>query len=375
MQPMYPVMADAFRLTRQGRGLAIEFGRIDGAAVEAGPATVSVKDRVIISLETARRLVVWLDEALEQNSVITKAEDAKSLAPAAAAAVTRPGQGPPRPPQDTSGAQAARLLRLIGAWGIPHQYERSLRISEGSLQANRFLLTFNAADIPGDPAAQTLTVCEQFAMPPALRDAAAANFAIAKCVHLGFEGNTDSIICKLYLETDVPAVRAQEARAANEPVLMHLAFKWDLLRDSAVTTRYFWHPGLTTGEIEERLAHVYRDGQGESHEIARALLRTAVERVAPEALQYLEVEEAENARRSFDLNVYNAKLHIRDISDLLQRMRVCFGIRPGQFQASYDQIKGMALGHLAGGLHRNEKDFFNLYYGAVGLPHFNAKLN
>jgi hypothetical protein len=30
------------------------------------------------------------------------------------------------------------------------------------------------------------------------------------------------------------------------------------------------------------------------------------------------------------------------------------------------------LGHIAGGVHRNGEDFFNLYYGAVGLPHFHA---
>ena len=375
METLYPVMADAFRLARQGRGVAIEFGRMDGAPVESGPATVLVNDRVAISLETARRLVVWLDEALEQHEVNLRAEDAKGLAPAAAAAVTRPGQSSPRPPQDTSGTTAARLLRMVGAWGIPHQYERSLRLSEGSLQANRFLLSVNARDIPGDPASQTLAICDQFAMPPEMRRAAAENFAMAKCVHFGFEGDTDSIVSKLYLEADVSRDEAQAARASSEPVLMHLAFKWDLLRDAAVTTRYLWRPALRTNEIEARLAHIYRDGQTESLEIARALLRLAVERVAPESLQWLEVEEAENERRSFDLNIYNTKLQIKDIFNLLQQMRGRFGIRPGQFQALYDQIKGMALGHLAGGIHRNGKDFFNLYYGAVGLPHFNEKLN
>lgn len=375
METMYPVMGDAFRLTRQGRGLAIEFGRVDGAAVGTGPVTILVKDRVTISLETAHRLVVWLDEALEQHAVNLQAEDAKGLPPAAAASVTKPGQSASRPPQDTSGARAARLLRLIGAWGIPHQYERSLRISEGSLQANRFLLTVNARDIPGDPAAQVLAVCEEFAMPPAMREAAAESFGMARCVHFGFEGDPDSIICKLYLETGITDAEARSAREAKQPVLMHLAFKWDLLHDAAVTTRYLWHPGLTVNEIEARLATVYRDGLPESHDIARAFLRLAVERVAPESLQYLEVEEAENSRRSFDLNVYNARLQVRDIYSHLQRMRAHFGIRPGQFQALYDQIKGLALGHLAGGIHRNGKDFFNLYYGAVGLPHYNAKLN
>jgi hypothetical protein len=44
-------------------------------------------------------------------------------------------------------------------------------------------------------------------------------------------------------------------------------------------------------------------------------------------------------------------------------MRQRFAIKPGQFQALYDQIKSQTAGHLAGGAHRNGKDFFNVYYG------------
>ena len=35
---------------------------------------------------------------------------------------------------------------------------------------------------------------------------------------------------------------------------------------------------------------------------------------------------------------------------------------------------GMLLGHLAGGVHRDGRDFFNVYYGATGLPRFNERL-
>ena len=369
------VQADAFKLELEPQGVAIEFGRLAGVPPQSGAVSISVSDRVVLPMRTARRLLVWLDEALKPHAAALRAEQAKALAPADAAVATRPGLTPQRPPADVSGEKAAQLLRAIGSWGIPHQYERSLRLSEGSLQANRFLLTMNARDIPGDPLAQALAVCDQFGMPPALREAAAANFTMAKCVHFGFEGDPESIICKLYLERAVSAEEAHRARGANRPVLLHLAFKWDLLRDAAVTTKYLWHPGLSGSEIEMRLAHVYRDGQGESLEIARSLLQLATAKVAAERLQYLEVEEAENARRSFDLNVYNAGLHIRDVHDLLYRMREHFAVRPGQFQALYDQIKVMPLGHLAGGVHRNGKDFFNVYYGAVGLPHFNKQLN
>jgi tryptophan halogenase len=374
MDPTIPVTADAFRMARDGANVAMEFGGVDGVAVPTGFVSVQVSDRIVVPLETARRLLIGLEEALRPHAGRLRAEEAKALSPQAAASAARPGQGPQRPAQDPSGEKAAQLLRLVGAWGAPHQYERSLRLSEAGLQANRYLLTVNAKDIPADAVGQTLAICDQFAMPPAMREAAAANFALAKCVHFGFEGDPDSIVCKLYLERGVSVEEARQARVENRPVLMHLAFKWDLLRDAAVTTRYLWRPALTAAEIEARLDQIYRDGVSLSRDIAKALLRQAIERAPPENLQFLEVEEAENARRSFDLNVYNAKLQVKDIHSLLQQMREHFGVRPGRFQALYDQIKGMSLGHLAGGMHRNGKDFFNLYYGAVGLPHFNDAL-
>jgi tryptophan halogenase len=377
MDPMTAVPAEAFKLAREGQDVMIDFGRLDGVPVPAGLISIAVSDRVTLKLETARRLLVWLDDALKPHAARMRAEQAKAMVPAAAAVAARPDQTPQRPQGDVSGERAAQLLRMVGAWGVPHQYERSLRLTEGGLQANRFLLTVNASDIPGGvsgAAAQALAVCDHFEMPAGLREAAVENFPMARCVHFGFEGSQESIVCKLYLEREVSGQEADRARAANQPVLLHLAFKWDLLRDAAVTTRYLWYPFLSAGEIEDRLAHVYRDGLAGSQAIARALLRLAIERAPAERLQYLEVEEAENARRSFDLNVYNSKLQVKDIHNLLQQMREAFAIRPGQFQALYDQIKGMALGHLAGGVHRNGKDFFNLYYGAVGLPKFNDQL-
>jgi tryptophan halogenase len=140
-----------------------------------------------------------------------------------------------------------------------------------------------------------------------------------------------------------------------------------------VTTKYLWYPALSADEIAARLAHVYRGGEDASLAIAKATLELGVARVAAEKLQYLEVEEDENARRSFDLNLYNARLQVKDIQHLLHRMRDHFAVRAGQFQALYDQIATKALGHLAGGVHRDGKDFFNVYYGVVGFPHFNER--
>jgi tryptophan halogenase len=374
MDKMTPVVAEAFRLNREGDDVLIDFGRLDGVPVPAGLVSIQITDRVTLPLERARRLLLWLDEAVAPHAARMRAEQIKGLAPAAAAAAARPNQVPQRPRHDPSGERAAQLLQAVGAWQVPHQYERSLRMTQGSLQANRFLLTVNRKDIPGDPAAAVLAVCDQFHIPAPLRSVAADNFGMAKCVHFGFEGEPDSIVCKLYLEANVTPDQAARARAAAEPVLMHLAFKWDLVKGGGVTSRYLWYPHLPAAEIGQRLDLIYQNGPAASATVARAVLQAATERGPAERLQYLEVEEPETSRRSFDLNLYNAQMHVRDIQSLLQRLREQYSIRPGQFQALYDQIKGMALGHLAGGVHRNGQDFFNVYYGATGLPKFNDRL-
>ena len=374
MDKLAPVVAEAFRLNREGDDVLIDFGRLDGVPVPAGLVSIHITDRVTLPLERARRLLLWLDEAVAPHAARMRAEQIKGMAPAAAAAATRPDHLPQRPRVDPSGERAAQLLQAVGAWKVPHQFERSLRMTHGSLQANRFLLTVNTKDIPGDPAASALAVCDQFMMPAPLRSVASENFGMAKCVHFGFEGEPDSIVCKLYLEGDVSVDEARRARGAGEPVLMHLAFKWDLVKGGGVTSRYMWYPYLSAPEIGQRLDRIYRDGTGASAVIARAVLQAAAERSPTERLQYLEVEEPETSRRSFDLNLYNAKMQVRDIQGLLLRMREQYSVRPGQFQALYDQINGMVLGHLAGGIHRDGRDFFNVYYGAVGLPRFNERL-
>jgi tryptophan halogenase len=407
MDPMQPSLADAFKMSVEGDNVIIEFGHAAGRTA-AGDPRVAVTDRIVLPRANVHRLATQLDEALRPHATGLRLAAAQALPPAQAAVAARPGPaavaarpgpatvaarpgpatpaerpGPAslaapaqtarRPAPEEAGDRAALLIRLVGELDVPHQYERSFRISERSLQANRFLLTFNTRDVPGDARSRVLAICDRMSMPRAAHDMAQAEFGMANCLHFGFEGDADSIICKLYLERAVPPEEARLARAESRPVLLHLAFKWDVSRQEAVTTRYHWFPALTAAEIDARLTHVYGGQGAPSLDIARSMLDLTRDRVATERLQYLEVEEVENDRRSFDLNLYNAKLQMKDIQPLLGRMREHFSVRPGQFQALYDQVKGLSLGHLAGGVHRNGKDFFNLYYGVVGLPHFSDR--
>ena len=351
--------AEAFRGLVDRENIVVEFGNSRGSVT---PATIALSEQVVMPVDTAKRLVLALGDALRKYAP-------ESLSPEAAQRAVTPVNAPP----DAAGEKAALLLKLVADLGVPFQHERSFRISPGALHANRFLLSLDAADIVGSPMERVLDICTRLGIPAASRKAAEESFGTAACVHFGFEETADNLFCKLYLERHVPAGEAAAAAARRAPVLLHLAFKWDLATRAEVVTRYHWYPRLPMSELEARLASVYRGcASGASIDIARSVLRSAAERAPAEQLQYLEVEE-ENGRHSFDLNVYDAALQLKDVQDALFTMRERFGLRPGQFQALYDQVKTRALGHLAGGVHRNGEDFFNVYYGVSGFPRFNER--
>jgi hypothetical protein len=172
------------------------------------------------------------------------------------------------------------------------------------------------------------------------------------------------VIYKVYLERRA-AQAESDAVPPGTPILLHAACKWDAAApEQRAMSRYEMYPRLTVAQIADRMADIYHGDRGStSFAIARGMLEIAAGAMNPEDLQYLEVREQGNSRVSFDLNVYNAGLQLKDVQPQLARMRQQFDIRPGEFQALYDQIKGRVFGHLAGGTHRNGKDFFNVYYG------------
>ena len=276
MKPVGDTPSDAFKASIEAGDVVIEFGRLTQRATDAGPA-VAVSDRIVLPLDTARRLHLSLGEALKPHAAALRAAEAQALAPEHAAAAVRPAS---RPAPDSAGDRAALLLRLVGELGVPFQHERSFRMVDGALLANRFLLSIDRRGITGDARARVLQICQRLEMPQARREEAMARFDMASCVHFGFEGDAGRVVIKLYLERPVPAEEARRARERQEPALLHLAFKWEPDSGGHVVTEYLWHPALTATEIAGRLEHqVYRgDGAG-SRAIAQAMLELAAGRV------------------------------------------------------------------------------------------------
>lgn len=347
--------ADAFKASLAPGEISIQFGRIEARGPADGAVTVALTRSVAMSPRTALRLLSRLRESLRESELRSR------VSPQDVASTM--GTTPVNAQPDAAGQLAARLFRLVDGLGVSYLHERSFRMAHETLLANRVLLSVPADRLGPDAAARVAAIGEALGLPDGLRGEVPAQVAAARCVHFGFEADPDRALYKIYFERRDAAAEAARA-APGAPVLLHIAYKWDLRDPSRhVVTRYHWYPVLSAKEIRSRMTQIYGTTTGEALAAAHAMLDLACSRIAAEKLQFIEVREDGNDRLSFDLNVYDAGLTLKDVQPQLAQLRRHFGLRPGQFQALYDQVHARPFGHFAGGVHRDGRAFVTIYYG------------
>ena len=264
-------------------------------------------------------------------------------------------------PAGPAGATAG-LLRLLRDYRI-EGFERSFKMTEGSLLGDRFLLGIHKADI-SPPA--LFSLCARMGMPEPHLVALKENAEAANVFHFGFESKEGGGIAKVYLEF-APAMPSAHERSSQAPgrVLLHLAFKWDPVDPARRTiARYECFPGLSSAGMLARLTSLYvgREDRGVIATM-REIIGLAEDR-SGRAPMYLEVGEAGNPRASFDVNLHDARIGIREIAPWLARMRERFAIPAAQFGAACAGAGNATLGHLSGGVSRDGHDFVTVYYAA-----------
>jgi len=256
----------------------------------------------------------------------------------------------------------ARLLwQLVGGLQIRFVHERSFRVCQGAILRNRFLLSICKDAIGANAHRKIRELCQRLGMPERFLNDAGRLLAAAPYLHFGYEENRTSCLYKVYLEMGVVADRP----LGSAPMLLYLAFKWDPTEPSrTAVSRYFWYPGLSVAGMLSRIAVIYGNGNvGESFDIARDILMLTEDRIGQGMVRYVEVTEDKNPRKSFELNLYDARLQMKRLSPFFARMCRHYSIPNEQFQALLDPNRSQVIGHLAGGTHREGEDFFNVYYG------------
>ncbi len=261
----------------------------------------------------------------------------------------------------TAAEKAIAPFRIIEDLGVPCGYERSFKMLQRQLLANRFLLGINTKDTTHD---KLLDVCRRLDMPEAYIESFGAQLEHANVVFLGFEDNEPGCIYKVYLEFWESTIRRLQGKPNKKPALLHLGFKWRADDNSQGTTsKYTWYPLLSVENILMRLSDIYEGYEDRtSVEVAEDIIKFAARRTDAGSLVYLEVSEQNNPRTSFDINLYQAACRLREIHPFLSRMREHYSIPADRFGRLYKLVANQLLGHLSGGINRDGKDFLTVYY-------------
>ena len=253
--------------------------------------------------------------------------------------------------------------------GAPYGHERSFKVSDRALLDDRYLLSLHKSAFGAEPWSGLMRICDALGFPGACLDAVAKHLPAANILHLGFERGADSCVYKLYLEFAARVRRdaASATAAGNEPLLVHLAFKWDpARRDGGTIARYTCQPALSAGQMAARLSAIHGErDSGAPQSFARKLLDTATARMGEGQVFFMEVEEEGNPRRSFDINVYDAALDFAAIGPMMSDIWRHFRIPEERWRRILAAARAKPLGHLSGGIGRDGKEFLSLYFGVT----------
>lgn len=272
-------------------------------------------------------------------------------------------------PADADAPEEARpLLALVRGLGVGFGFERSFKLSPGRVRSDRLILGVRSRLVD---AASLLEICRRIGMPPALRARFEQALPEANTVGFGFEGDERGGVYKVYVEYwERLYQRLRRDPRDVSPAVLFLGFKWPVRGGAEGTVaRYTCHPLLAVGGIRERLDALY-DGRAESPslEATHAVLERAAPRLRRgDSFVYVEAEEEGNPRKSFDLNLYKARLRVDDLRPALEALGGKYGISAASLGEATAPSAGRPFGHLSGGLGRDGRDFLTVYYELEAL--------
>lgn len=347
--------------------ITLLFGRNQPWDAGQNKVTVQLSNRILLSHLVAKRLVSMLNNTIQDYESKYGSLDMESPPPIGLDQT--PSVRQPFSETGRAAEKAGLIFHLMKNLNVEIGFERSFKIFEKNLLGNRFLLGISKNSIEQKPHERILDICERMDMPESLLETFRENLSDANYVHFGFEENERSCVYKAYLEFyDKIEKEIKNRPNKSGPFLLHLGFKWDALDNTKrALARYTWYPLLSAEDILIRLSNILDSHQyGKPLEIAKGIVGIASRRIPHYDILYLEVTEDNNPRRSFDINMYRAKLQLKELNPLLLKMWQHYSIPSDEFHKLYDRFKTKTFGHLSGGIDRAGRDFLTVYYGVEG---------
>jgi len=261
-------------------------------------------------------------------------------------------------------ATAATLpFRILESLNIPGGYERSFKLAPGGIQANRYLLGFEASAIPGE---RWPDIFRQLNMPSNLARDFLDSLPEANTALFGFEARPDGeSLYKLYLEFwSKLQQRQQHTPHDRSRQLLHLGFKWQAVSpEHHACTYYHCLPGLSVEDIRQRIPDHF---SGFTNSPCQTVTFTILDQIehaqSTDDYLYLEISEPDSNRVSFDLNLYPAQRSVNDIREGLLSIASSMNIDPQKIQRMLSLAGDQPLGHISSGRGRDGREYFTVYY-------------
>jgi hypothetical protein len=270
-------------------------------------------------------------------------------------------------PLEPSSERSLFLTSLIEAEGVHYGREDSLKMSHARLLTQRLLLGVPMQDIAP---ARILRWCEVLGMPPRLQTEFAQHLPDANMVGVGLEDSCDDGFYKMYLEFWDKVRLDVQRTGRTDPLLLHLGFKWRAQGDGSDgrIAHYTCFPRLSLHDTLTRIEQIYRGAETRTaQDLALGIVRRAAAANPADLFLYVEASEEGNARRSFDINLYKSELTMADIDPFLRGLARHYCLLDEQFLPLLARVGPHRLGHLSGGLDRNDKDTTTLYFETRAL--------
>jgi tryptophan 7-halogenase len=258
---------------------------------------------------------------------------------------------------------AAQLIHLVKELGVPFGLERSLKIMQGTLDGERFLLSVGRAAFGDRAERRLLEMSRALNIPQEFADRFASSLEGADVLHFGYEASHGRAIYKIYFEYASTVRQAMTLNAA--PTLVHLAYKWDSAEpNNSAVTRYTWIPCRTAEDLQRKLHSLVPVTEAPN---ASRCMSGLVSKVAASVdlreLLLMEVDEPGYPRRSCDINVYDAEMRVHQIADLVETAAAGMSAPVSEVNAVLKEAANKALGHFSAGLGRSGREFVTIYFG------------
>lgn len=258
------------------------------------------------------------------------------------------------------------LFRNLGMLDARIDFEYSFKAVHSRLYENRFLFGINRRALQGSRDNRITSIAENIGMPHNLLASFKRNLPNANHVYFGVEKDEHSLLFKAYLEFRDEIEREMGgAQVTGRSFMLFTGFKWDPFSPQRqAITRYDWYPSLPVPALLQSLRTTLDPSRHRGLlEAVEGITRQAMEQIPCSDVQYLEVTEDGNPRRSFDINIYKSGLRFADVCPYLASVLRQYAIPSSRFESLYQRIKTERIGHLAGGIDRENKDFMTVYYG------------